>query len=118
MNADTQGALSVKNEVVALDIIPEKVDMINNRISPIQDKEIAVCLGNFDGIHKGHQKLIKKTVEVAKNNNFYLSTYNNTAMIQTGHSNCQATSDEQKIIANTIFFMYYKHVLKESGDEL
>ena len=32
--------LSGKNEVVALDIIQEKVDMINNRISPIQDKEI------------------------------------------------------------------------------
>lgn len=32
--------LSPKNEVVALDIIQEKVDMINNRISPIQDKEI------------------------------------------------------------------------------
>lgn len=32
--------LSQKNEVVALDIIQEKVDMINNHISPIKDKEI------------------------------------------------------------------------------
>lgn len=32
--------LSQKNEVVALDIIEEKVNMINNRISPINDVEI------------------------------------------------------------------------------
>ena len=32
--------LSQKNEVVALDVIPEKVEMINNRISPIKDNEI------------------------------------------------------------------------------
>jgi len=32
--------LSLKNEVVALDVIQEKVDMINNRITPIKDKEI------------------------------------------------------------------------------
>lgn len=32
--------LSEKHDVVALDIVPEKVDMINNRISPIQDKYI------------------------------------------------------------------------------
>ena len=32
--------LSRKNEVVALDVIPEKVEMINNRISPIRDEKI------------------------------------------------------------------------------
>lgn len=32
--------LSEKNEVVALDVIPEKVDKINNRISPIKDEYI------------------------------------------------------------------------------
>ena len=32
--------LSQKNEVIALDIIPEKVEMINNHISPIKDEYI------------------------------------------------------------------------------
>ena len=34
----------------------------------------------------------------------YLSTYGNNAFIQTGHSNGKATEDEQKIIANIIFY--------------
>ena len=32
--------LAQKNEVVALDVIPEKVEMINKRISPIRDEKI------------------------------------------------------------------------------
>ena len=32
--------LSQKNEVMAVDIIPEKVELINNRKSPIQDEYI------------------------------------------------------------------------------
>ena len=40
--------LSQKNEVVALDIIQEKVDMINNKISPIVDKEISEYLKTKD----------------------------------------------------------------------
>ena len=38
--------LSQKNDVYALDIIPEKVQMINNRISPIRDKEIEDFFAN------------------------------------------------------------------------
>lgn len=37
--------------------------------------------------------------------NFYLISYNNLAMIQTGHSNGAATPDEQKILANLVFYM-------------
>lgn len=38
--------LSQHNEVVALDIIPKKVDMINNHKSPIRDKEIEEFFAN------------------------------------------------------------------------
>ncbi len=36
--------LSQQNEVYALDIVPEKVEKINNKISPIKDKEIQAFL--------------------------------------------------------------------------
>ena len=39
------------------------------------------------------------------NSNFYLTSWNNTAMIQTGHSKGSATSDEQKVLANTLFYL-------------
>lgn len=38
--------LSQNNEVVALDVMPEKVEMINNRISPIKDEYIEDFLKN------------------------------------------------------------------------
>ena len=38
--------LAQHNEVVALDIIPEKVDMLNRKESPIEDREIEFYLAN------------------------------------------------------------------------
>ncbi|MBQ6696769.1 MAG: hypothetical protein IJN16_08715 [Lachnospiraceae bacterium] len=35
----------------------------------------------------------------------YLTTYNQLALIQTGHSNGQATDDERKVLANTLFYL-------------
>lgn len=40
--------LSQNNEVIALDIIPEKVEMLKNKKSPIEDKEIEEYLLNED----------------------------------------------------------------------
>ena len=52
----------VRNIIVAEDYGVDKMDYKKIQLPvSIQDKEIAVCLGNFDGIHKGHQKLIEKT---------------------------------------------------------
>ena len=39
------------------------------------------------------------------NGTYYLTTWNNTAMIQTGHSMCESTPDERKILANMLFYL-------------
>ena len=46
------------------------------------------------------------------NYNYYLTTWNNTAMIQTGHSNGQSTEDERKVLANTLFHL--KQLIKKT----
>ena len=48
--------LSQKNEVIALDVIPEKVEMINNRISPIKDEYI-------EKYFKGKELNLKATLD-------------------------------------------------------
>ncbi len=52
------------------------------------------------------------------NKNFYLTTSKkwNCAMIQTGHSSGKATEDEQQIIANLIFYLWYQNNTKNSPE--
>ena len=53
--------LAQNNEVVALDIIPEKVEMVNKFISPIQDEYIEKF---FDEVVKGERQLnLKATLD-------------------------------------------------------
>ena len=53
-----------------------------------------------NGIRKDETVLPK-----GANYNYYLTTWNNTAMIQTGHSMGQSTEDERKVLANTLFYL-------------
>ena len=40
----------------------------------------------------------------------YISTLNNTALIQTGHSNCESNENERKLIANLIYYLSQKTI--------
>ena len=45
--------------------------------------------------------------------NFYLTVYENCAFIQTGHTSGAATDDEQKILANIIFYLYAQSIMSK-----
>ena len=42
---------------------------ILNGYSKVRKKNTVLTIGNFDGVHKGHQEIIKQTVKLSKKNN-------------------------------------------------
>lgn len=50
------------------------------------------------------------------NAQYYLTTWNNTAMIQTGDALCASTSDERKVLANTLFYLKQRTTTKSFTD--
>ncbi len=76
-----------------------------------------VTIGNFDGLHKGHQKLIKKTVQIASKNNLksLVCSFNcNTKGAQTICSQNELkkslTSFQVDLFANLDFLKEIKHL--------
>ena len=47
----------------------------------------------------------KNNIPNDANYRYYLTTWNNTAMIQTGNSRGASTEDERKVLANTLFYL-------------
>ena len=47
----------------------------------------------------------RQNIPAELNHKYYLTTWNNTAMIQTGHSRGESTEDERKVLANTLFYL-------------
>ena len=60
--------------------------------------------GNWDGVSLNQEQLNTMN-DLKANYKYYLTTWNNTAMIQTGHSNGESTEDERKVLANTLFYL-------------
>ena len=64
----------------------------------------------------------KRELPQGLNIKYYLTTWNNTAMIQTGHSNGNSTEDERKVLANTLFYLkqltHKKEILDNSVRDL
>lgn len=73
------------------------------------------------GTLKGKEWMTLNTTQLTDNetgahSNFYLVTYGNLGMIQTGHSNGQATDDERKVLANTLFYLHQISQKTEAKD--
>ena len=62
-------------------------------------KENVSCIGSFDGVHKGHQQLIKKTIELAKRDNVlpYAITFDPDPDVLLGNNTLRLTSLDKKI---------------------
>ena len=111
--------LSLKNEVIALDIIKDKVDKINNRISPIVDDEIEKYLKN--------QSLnLKATIdykEAYKDRDFIIvatptnydpnKNYFDTSSVETVIENIMECNDSATIIIKSTVPVGYTNKLRE-----
>ena len=96
--------LSQHNEVVALDIIPEKVEMLNKGISPIKDKEIQEYLTKFTTYNSqltthGSFKATLDKNEAYKNATFVIIATPTDYDIETNHFN---TKSIEAVIKNIL----------------
>ena len=80
------------------------MELIGNIWMELTEGDYTAHLVNIlDKIYSDEQA--KRELPQGLNIKYYLTTWNNTAMIQTGHSSGQSTEDERKVLANTLFYL-------------
>ena len=111
--------LAQNNEVVAVDIIQEKVDMINNKVSPIVDEEIQDYLSNKElnlvattDVYKGYKDAEFVIISTPTNYDPELN-YFNTRSVEAAIANVLSINPEAiMIIKSTVPVGYTKKVRK------
>lgn len=110
--------LAQHNEVVAVDIIQEKVDMVNNRISPIVDAEIEEYLANKElnlvattDVYKAYQGAEYVIISTPTNYDPELN-YFNTRTVEAVIANVLAINPEATMVIKSTVPVGYTEKVK------
>ena len=111
--------LAQHNEVVAVDIIQEKVDMINDRVSPIVDKEIEDYLANKElnlvattDAYKGYKDAEFVIISTPTNYDPEMS-YFNTRSVEAVIANVLSINPEATMVIKSTVPVGYTKSVKE-----
>lgn len=114
--------LAQNNEVIALDIIKEKVEMINNRISPIADKEIEEYLAakdlnlrattdNYEAFKDAEYVIVSTPTNYDPEKNYF-----NTRTVEAVIANVLSINPEAVMIIKSTVPVGYTESIKEKFD--